>query len=134
MLIWVYITRVPRAPATLDPFSAIAEPRRRQILGALARAGGELRVNALVDTLGWPQPRVSKHLSVLRRVGLVSVRRRGRERMYQVNGAKIRAIHEWTLTFERFWERHLVRIKDRAEARSPGARAPAPRRPHPQDS
>src|SRR5262245_11791248 len=106
-----------RAPTTLDPFNAIAEPKRRQVLGALARGGGELPVNDIVCFLGWPQPQVSKHLAVLREVGLVTVRREGRMRLYRVNGERIRPIHAWTKTFERFWEHQLQRIKARAEAR-----------------
>ena len=104
-----------RASTILDSFNAIAEPKRRQVLGALAVGGGELPVNAIVETLGWPQPQVSKHLAVLRHVGLVSVRRQGRERMYRVNGDQLKTIHDWTKTFERFWDHQLQRIKDRAE-------------------
>jgi DNA-binding transcriptional ArsR family regulator len=119
---------MPRAPTTLDPFNAVAEPKRREVLGALAHRGGELAVNELVETLGWPQPQVSKHLAVLRQVGLVSVRRLGRERRYRVNGGQIKTIHDWTGLFERFWENQLDRIKASAEAkaRALSARAPAP--------
>ncbi len=105
---------MPRAPTTLDPFNAIAEPRRREVLGALA--GGEKPVNDLVKALGWPQPQVSKHLAVLREVGLVAVRRDGRKRMYAINGDQLKPIHDWTKLFERFWEHQLDRIKARAEA------------------
>lgn len=105
---------MPRAPTTLDPFNAVAEPKRREMLETLA-AGGEVPVNALVEVLGWPQPQVSKHLSVLRRVGLVSVRRDGRKRKYRVNGQELKAIHDWVKSFERFWTNQLDRIKQRAE-------------------
>lgn len=105
-----------RAPTTLDPFNAVAEPKRRDLLGALARGGGEMGVNAIVESLGWPQPQVSKHLGVLREVGLVTVERRGRERMYKVNGEQMKRIFEWAKEFERFWEKQLDRIKERAEA------------------
>lgn len=117
---------MPRATATLDPFAAIAEPRRRQVLGRLAREdGGELQVNDLASSLGWPQPQVSKHLAVLRQVGIVSVRREGRKRMYRVNGAPLKQVHDWTKHFERYWTHHLGRIKQRAEraARDGGARS-----------
>src|SRR2546423_5264384 len=118
MPISVYITPVPRAPTTLDPFNAVAEPKRREVLGVLARRGGSLPVNTLVHTLGWPQPQVSKHLAVLREVGLVSVQRRGRERIYTVNGDRLKPIHDWTRTFERFWQHQLDRIKTAAEAKA----------------
>src|SRR5438067_296297 len=101
---------MPRAPTTLDPFSAIAEPKRRKVLGTLRR--GERPVNEIVAALGWPQPQVSKHLAVLREVGLVAVRRRGRERVYSVNGQTLKPIHDWIKMYEKFWERHLDRIKE----------------------
>src|SRR5256885_15078134 len=110
-----------RPPPTLDSFNAIAEPRRRELLDVLAGGGGELPVNALVESLGWSQPQVSKHLAVLRQVGLVSVRRKGRERMYRVNADQLRPIHDWTKCFERFWTHQLDRIKQRAEAKAKGA-------------
>jgi DNA-binding transcriptional ArsR family regulator len=104
---------MPRAPTTLDPFNAVAEPKRRRLLDALAR--GERPVNDLVETLGWPQPQVSKHLSVLRKVGLVSERRLGRQRVYKLNGVQLKPIHEWVKNYERFWAHQLKRIKARAE-------------------
>lgn len=104
---------VARSSATLDAFTAVAEPRRREVLGALA--AGEQAVSDLVITLGWPQPQVSKHLGVLREVGLVTVRRRGRHRMYSVNGEQLKPIHDWVQMFEQFWTQHIDRIKQRAE-------------------
>jgi DNA-binding transcriptional ArsR family regulator len=104
-----------RSPTTADAFTAIAERRRREILGALANSDGERDVSWLVEVLGWPQPQVSKHLGVLRKVGLVSVVRKGQRRMYSVNGQELRPVYEWVKTYERFWEHHLKRIKDRAE-------------------
>lgn len=109
-----------RSPATSDPFFAIAEPRRREILGALATGesgggGGERDVSWLVETLGWPQPQVSKHLSVLLDVGLVSVVRKGRRRMYSLNGEQLRTVYDWIKTYEQFWDHKLQRIKARAE-------------------
>ena len=103
-----------RAATTSDPFNAIAEPRRRQILDYLADA--ERQVGEIVIAVGLDQPSVSKHLGVLRQVGLVRVRRNGRHRMYRTNAAAIRPLHEWTETFERFWSHQLLRVKDRAEA------------------
>lgn len=104
-----------RAPTTLDAFNAIAEPRRREILGALAEAGVDRDVSWLVDHLGWPQPQVSKHLAVLRDVGLVHVEQRGRQRLYSVKGEKLRPIYEWVSAYRHFWEHQLNRVKDRAE-------------------
>ncbi len=102
-----------RAATTLDPFNAVAEPKRRQVLEALAER--EMPVNDLVGRLGWPQPMVSKHLGVLKEVGLVNVRRDGRQRLYQVNGEKLKTIHDWAKMFERFWAHQLLRIKEQAE-------------------
>jgi len=107
---------MPRAPTTFDPFNAVAEPRRRQVLDILA--SGERPVNDMVELLGWPQPQVSKHLWVLREVGLVTVRRKGRQRLYSVNGERLKPIHEWVKTFERFWDHQLTRIKVRAEEKA----------------
>lgn len=104
-----------RAATTADAFNAIAEPRRRDILGALAKGGGDRDVTWLIGVLGWPQPQVSKHLGVLRKVGLVIAVRKGRRRVYSVNGKELQPIYEWVKTFERFWGHQLQRIKERAE-------------------
>lgn len=104
-----------RSSTTLDAFAAIAEPRRREVLGVVAKGNGERDVSALVAELGWPQPQVSKHLGVLRKVGLVSVIRKGKRRVYSVNGPKLRPVFDWVKTYERFWEHQLQRIKERAE-------------------
>jgi len=76
---------------------------------------GECDVSWLVGKLGWPQPQVSKHLSVLRQVGLVTVVRKGRRRLYSLNGDELRPVYDWVKAYERFWEHHLARIKGRAE-------------------
>src|SRR5690242_13204860 len=102
-----------RSATTSDAFNAVAEPRRRQILDLLA--GGERPVNDVVRTLGLAQPQVSKHLRVLKAVGLVSVRGLGRQRVYRLNADGLKPIHDWVQSFEHFWERHLDRIKQRAE-------------------
>jgi DNA-binding transcriptional ArsR family regulator len=102
-----------RSPTTSDAFNAVAEPRRRQILDLLAR--GERPVNDLVASLGLAQPQVSKHLRVLREVGLVSVRGAGRRRIYKLDAERLKPIHDWVQTFEPFWEHQLDRIKKRAE-------------------
>jgi DNA-binding transcriptional ArsR family regulator len=114
---------MPRAPTTSDVFNAIAEPRRREIVDVLARRGPH-PVGDLVDALRLPQPAVSKHLAVLRQVGLVSVTRRGRERIYRLEAQELKPVHDWTKTFERFWTSQLDRIKDRAERKA--AQRPTP--------
>src|SRR5688500_2791697 len=90
-----------RAATTTDAFNAVAEPRRRQIVDALA--GGERPVNELVRVLGLAQPQVSKHLRVLRAVGVVDVRDEGRQRLYRLNGDALRPIHDWVKSYERSW-------------------------------
>ena len=103
-----------RAAATSDAFNAIAEPRRREILSYLAMQ--ERPVGDIVARVRLGQPSVSKHLRVLKEVGLVTVRRAGRQMLYRTNADAIRPLHEWTKTFERFWHHQLVRIKQRAES------------------
>jgi DNA-binding transcriptional ArsR family regulator len=90
-----------RAATTADAFNAVAEPRRRQILDVLA--DGELSVNAIVEELELAQPQVSKHLRVLREVGAVEVRDRGRQRLYRLNGHALKPIHDWVKSYERSW-------------------------------
>ena len=107
---------MPRAATTSDAFNAVAEPRRREILDYLA--AGEREVGELVIKLGLEQPSVSKHLRVLRDVGLVRVRRNGRHMLYRTNADAIRPLHEWTKTFERLWTHQLLRVKQRAEKKA----------------
>jgi DNA-binding transcriptional ArsR family regulator len=99
-----------RAATTTDAFNAVAEPRRRQILDVLA--GGERPVNDLVRLVGLGQPQVSKHLRVLREVGLVQVRDHGRQRMYSVNADRLKPIHDWVTNYERSWSRRFDRLDD----------------------
>src|SRR4051812_37099068 len=103
-----------RAATTSDVFNAIAEPRRRDIIDLLA-AGEERAVGDLVRSLRLPQPAVSKHLNVLRRVRVVSVNRRGRQRMYRLNAKELKPVHDWVKNYERFWSHQIQRIKQRAE-------------------
>ena len=110
------IRTVPRAATTSDTFNAVAEPRRREILDYLASR--ERPVSDVVEALGLPQPSVSKHLRVLRDVGLVDVRRDGRQMLYRTNAENIRPLHEWTSRFERYWRTQLTRVKERAEQQS----------------
>ena len=104
---------MPRAATTSDTFIAVAEPRRRDILDYLAPR--ERPVGDIVVKLGLAQPSVSKHLRVLRDVGLVEVRRDGRQMFYRTNLSGIRPLHEWTSRFERYWRTQLARVKERAE-------------------
>src|SRR5262245_2030465 len=105
-----------RAPTTSDVFNAVAEPRRREILTLLADA--ERSVLDIVDAMELPQPSVSKHLKVLRDVGLVDVRRDGRQMLYRTNAHAVKPLYEWSRTFERHWRRQLNAVKQRAEARA----------------
>ena len=95
------ILDMARAATTTDAFNAVAEPRRRAILDALA--GGERPVSELVELLGVAQPQVSKHLRVLREVGVVEVRDVGRQRLYRLNGQALKPIHDWVSNYERMW-------------------------------
>ncbi|HEY6763023.1 MAG TPA: metalloregulator ArsR/SmtB family transcription factor [Baekduia sp.] len=99
-----------RAATTTDAFNAIAEPRRREILDALA--GGERPVGDLVAELGMTQPQVSKHLRVLREAGVVEVRDQGRRRLYRVNAAALKPIHEWVTGYARLWEERYAALDD----------------------
>lgn len=102
--------RMARAATTTDAFNAIAEPRRREILDALATA--ELPVNELVRLLGLAQPQVSKHLRVLREVGAVHVRDEGRQRLYRLNGEALKPIHDWVRRYEHTWEARFSELDD----------------------
>ena len=97
-----------RAATTADAFNAVAEPRRRQILDTLA--GGERPVNDLVRVLGLAQPQVSKHLRVLREVGVVDVRGDGRQRLYRLNGHALKPIHDWVKNYEDSWSNRFDQL------------------------
>jgi DNA-binding transcriptional ArsR family regulator len=97
-----------RAATTADAFNAVAEPRRRQILDALA--AGERPVNDLVRLLGLSQPHVSKHLRVLREVGAVDVRDEGRQRVYRLNGHALKPIHDWVKDYEDSWSERFDQL------------------------
>src|SRR5919197_978761 len=111
MPIWAYnMGAMARAATTADAFNAVAEPRRRQILDILA--GGERPVNDLVQGLELPQSLVSKHLRVLREVGLVDVRDVGRQRLYTVDGRRLKPIHDWVKNYERLWTKRFERLDE----------------------
>lgn len=115
-----------RAATTSDAFNAVAEPRRREILILLAER--ERPVGDIVMRLRVGQPSVSKHLGVLRRVGLVRARREGRQILYRTIPRAIQPLHEWTKTFEKYWSHQLNRVKERAEAKASGIQANTTRR------
>ncbi len=109
-----------RAATTADVFNAIAEPRRREIIDVLFD-GRERPVGEIIESLGLPQPAVSKHLGVLRRVGIVSVTKRGQLRLYRLEPRELRPISDWVKKYERFWSHQLSRIKERAEEKAQAA-------------
>ena len=99
-----------RTPTTHDSFNTVAEPKRRQVLEALGAR--ELSVNQLVELLGWPQPMMSKHLGVLKQVGLVQERRDGRQRLYRANLERLKPIYDWVMPFERYWSESYDRLDE----------------------
>ncbi len=110
MPIWEYNRAMARLPTTSDVFNAIAEPQRRAIVDLLAQ--GERSVNEIAEALDLKQPQTSKHLRVLRAVGLVSVRTEGKQRLYSLNAEKLQPVHDWVKTYERFWNERFDRLAD----------------------
>jgi DNA-binding transcriptional ArsR family regulator len=110
MSITEYVRPVARSSTTSDVFNAVAEARRREILDALM--AGEKPVGAIVDDLSMSQPQVSKHLRVLSEVGLVRCRAEGRRRLYSLEPARLRPLHEWLAKYERAWNDRLDRVED----------------------
>lgn len=106
-----------RRALTTDVFSAIAEPRRREVIAVLAD-GEEYAVNEIVVRMRIAQPAVSKHLGALRRAGVVTVVKRGQHRMYRLNAEGLRPVHEWVKVFERYWTHQVDQIKQRAERKA----------------
>jgi DNA-binding transcriptional ArsR family regulator len=106
-----------RAATTSDVFNAIAEPRRRQIIDTLSD-GRARPVGEIVAVLRLPQPAVSKHLAVLRAVGLLTVDKDGQHRLYRLNAKELKPVHDWVINFERYWTHQLDRIKERAERKA----------------
>ena len=99
-----------RSSTTLDVFNAIGEARRREILDTLI--AGEKAVGAIVNDLSMSQPQVSKHLRVLSEVGLVSCRAEGRRRLYHLEPAHLRPMHDWLAKYEQAWNDRLDRMDD----------------------
>jgi DNA-binding transcriptional ArsR family regulator len=100
-----------------DVFTAIAEPRRREVIAVLSD-GREYAVNDIVLRLRMAQPSVSKHLGALRKVGVVTVVKRGQHRMYRLDAAALRPVHDWVRTFERYWDHQVDSIRQRAERKA----------------
>lgn len=99
-----------RTPTTSDAFNAVAEPQRRRIIDLLAL--GERSVNDIAAALNMRQPQVSKHLKVLREVGLVRARGDGQHRLYALNGEALRPIYDWVSPYERAWRESYERLDD----------------------
>ena len=112
-----YISHMTRAAHPADVFSAIAQPRRREVIAVLSD-GQEYAVNEIVLRLNLAQPAVSKHLGALRKAGVVTVVKRGQHRMYRLNAKGLKPVHDWVKVFERYWTHHVDQIKQRAERKS----------------
>ncbi len=113
---WEYINSMTRkAPA--DVFSAIAEPRRREVIAVLSDGEG-YAVNEIVLRMKVAQPAVSKHLGALRKAGVVTVLKRGQHRMYRLNAEGLKPVHDWVKVFERYWTHQIDQIKLRAETKA----------------
>src|ERR1700746_444246 len=105
-----YDASVARSSTTSDVFNAVAEVHRREILDALIT--GEKAVGAIVSDLSMSQPQVSKHLRVLSAVGLVRCRAEGRLRLFSLEPARLRPLHEWLAKYEQAWSERLDRMDD----------------------
>lgn len=99
-----------RAATTSDAFNAVAEPQRRRILILLK--GRERPVNELAGALRITQPRTSKHLRVLREVGLVRVREVGQQRLYALDARGLEPVHKWVIGFEQYWNENFDRLNE----------------------
>jgi DNA-binding transcriptional ArsR family regulator len=110
MSISEYVKGMARSPTTSDVFNAIAEARRREVLDALI--AGEKAVGEIVNDLSMSQPQVSKHLRVLSEVGLVRCRAQGRRRLYRLEPARLRPLHEWLAKYEQAWNDRMDRMDD----------------------
>ncbi|KPV51776.1 transcriptional regulator [Kouleothrix aurantiaca] len=102
-----------RLATTTDVFNAVAEPGRRAIVNLLAE--GERSVNEIVEALGMKQPQVSKHLRVLKEVGLVSARGAGQQRLYRLNAQNLKPLYDWVKPFEHMWSERFDRLADYLE-------------------
>jgi DNA-binding transcriptional ArsR family regulator len=112
-----YTEIMARASTTADIFNAVAEPRRREIIGIL-NDGREWAVNDVVARINLAQPAVSKHLGVLRKVGVVKVVKRGQHRLYSLHAEPLKPIHDWVKAYECYWDHQITRIKELAEQKA----------------
>ena len=115
--IWEYNNCMARAATTTDVFNAIAEPRRRRIIDLL-NDGREWAVGDVVARVKIAQPSVSKHLGVLRKVGVVTVVKQGQQRLYRLHAAQLKPVHDWVKTYEQYWNHQFGRIRERAEQKA----------------
>ena len=106
-----------RSAHPTDVFSAIAEPRRREVIAVLSD-GREYAVNEIVVRMKVAQPAVSKHLGALRKAGVVTVVKRGQHRMYRLKPEGLKPVHDWVKVFERYWTHQVNQIKQRAERKA----------------
>ena len=100
-----------------DVFSAIAEPRRREVIAVLSD-GQEYAVNEIILRMKMAQPAVSKHLGALRKAGVLTVVKRGQHRMYRLNARGLKPVHDWSKGFERYWTHQVDQVKQRAERKA----------------
>jgi DNA-binding transcriptional ArsR family regulator len=106
-----------RSAYRTDIFTAIAEPRRREVIAVLSD-GHDYAVNEIVVRMNMAQPAVSKHLGALRKAGIVTVVKRGQHRMYRLNPEGLKPVHDWVKVFERYWTHQTDQIKQRAERKA----------------
>jgi DNA-binding transcriptional ArsR family regulator len=108
---------MPRTAQPADVFTAIADPRRREVILVLSN-GQEYAVNEIVLHMKMAQPAVSKHLGALRKAGVVTMVKRGQHRMYRLNPQGLKPVHDWVKVFERYWTHQVDQIKERAERKA----------------
>ncbi|MEM8809630.1 MAG: metalloregulator ArsR/SmtB family transcription factor [Cyanobacteria bacterium P01_G01_bin.38] len=106
-----------RLPANTDVFSAIADPTRRLLLDQLRQ--GEQPVKQLAGPFDMSMPAISQHLSILCEVGLVTQRRVGRQRFYQLNPEPLKQVSDWVAYYEQFWQDKLAGLGDYLEGDYP---------------
>jgi DNA-binding transcriptional ArsR family regulator len=112
-----YTNFMTREAHPTDVFRAIAEPRRREVIAVLSD-GQEYAVNEIVLRLNIAQPAVSKHLGALRKAGVVTVVKRGQQRLYRLNAKGLKPVHDWVKAFEHYWTHQVDQIKQRAERKA----------------
>lgn len=98
-----------------DVYTAIADPHRRQMLELLAQY--EMSVNAMAGRFAMSRIAVSKHLKVLHKTNLVTVQKRGRQRIYRLNAKPLAEVRDWIAQYEKFWENKLQSLKNQVEKR-----------------